>query len=140
MIQNLQRVLHYFELISGLKTNFYNSSLVGLNTNSSFLSAASSFLCYKVKTLHIKYPGLTLSNKKIVVSAGAPVMDRIQQKLTWCDDQIKPFQYASLFYVTAQYASAGVALNRINDEIFSWCRTLVEKLYLKWLGRMFATS
>lgn len=43
-LKNLQRVLIYFELISGLKINFHKSSLVGLNVHQPFLVKASSIL------------------------------------------------------------------------------------------------
>lgn len=77
MVLSFQRVLRYFELISVLKINFHKRSLVVLNADPSFLSSASSLLGCKVESLLIKYLGVPLINKRIVVSAWAPVVDRI---------------------------------------------------------------
>ncbi|MCI39114.1 RNA-directed DNA polymerase (Reverse transcriptase), partial [Trifolium medium] len=51
----LKTVLRSFELVSGLKINFFKSKLYGINLEDSFLSAASAFLHCEVDSIPFRF-------------------------------------------------------------------------------------
>lgn len=78
-LKNLQWVLIYFKLISGLKINFYKSSLVGLNVHKPFLVEASAILRCKIGSLPLKYLSLPLSRKRVSTPDWNSIINRIKQ-------------------------------------------------------------
>jgi len=57
-VRVMRAVLHLFAAISGLKVNFHNSELVGVNMNRSWLVEATEVLNCRVTSLPIMYRGL----------------------------------------------------------------------------------
>jgi hypothetical protein len=55
---SLKAILRGFEMVSGLKVNFWKSSLMDVNVSLDFLKVASVFLNCRVSTLPFKYLGL----------------------------------------------------------------------------------
>jgi hypothetical protein len=66
----LKAILHGFELASGLKVNFYKSSIMGVNVSSDFLGVAERFLHCIIGSIHFIYLGLHVgeNHRKLVVS------------------------------------------------------------------------
>ncbi|PNX56330.1 ribonuclease H [Trifolium pratense] len=54
----LKTVLLRFELVSGLKINFFKSKLYGINLEDGFLSAASAFLHCEVDSIPFRFLGI----------------------------------------------------------------------------------
>ncbi|MCI26093.1 LINE-1 reverse transcriptase like, partial [Trifolium medium] len=54
----LKAILRGFEMVSGLKVNFWKSNLMGVNVPQDFLSLASAFLNCRVCSIPFKYLGL----------------------------------------------------------------------------------
>jgi hypothetical protein len=59
-IWTLKAILRHYELISGLKVNFFKSSLLGINVEESFLEGAATFLNCKIGSLPMKYLGIPI--------------------------------------------------------------------------------
>lgn len=57
----MKTVLRCFELVSGLKVNFFKSSLLGVNVSSTFLSTGADFLNCKVGKVPFCYLGLPVN-------------------------------------------------------------------------------
>ncbi|CAJ2631177.1 unnamed protein product [Trifolium pratense] len=67
----LKTVLRSFELVSGLKVNFFKSKLYGINLEDSFLEAASSFLFCEVDSIPFRFLGIPVGanpRRKITVT------------------------------------------------------------------------
>jgi hypothetical protein len=56
----LKAILRGFEMVSGLKVNFWKSSLLGVNVSQDFLWLASIFLNCRVGVVPFKYLGLSI--------------------------------------------------------------------------------
>ncbi|MCI11277.1 LINE-1 reverse transcriptase like, partial [Trifolium medium] len=67
---SIKIVLRSFELVSGLKVNFYKSKLYGINLDDSFLRAASSFLNCGVESIPFRFLGI-------------PVGANLRRRATW---------------------------------------------------------
>ncbi|XP_058775491.1 uncharacterized protein LOC131649751 [Vicia villosa] len=56
----IKTVLRAFELVSGLGINYHKSKLIDINSNSSFLEAASYFLSCKVEESNFYFLGIPI--------------------------------------------------------------------------------
>ncbi|PNX89254.1 cysteine-rich receptor-like protein kinase, partial [Trifolium pratense] len=54
----IKTVLRSFEIVSGLKVNFYKSKLYGINLEDQFLRASSSFLHCEVESIPFRFLGI----------------------------------------------------------------------------------
>jgi hypothetical protein len=77
----LKAVLRGFELVSGLKVNFWKSCLFGVNVSSEFLVMASDFLNCRVGNLPFKYLGLPVGANPRLSSTWAPMLDSFRKRL-----------------------------------------------------------
>lgn len=77
----MKTVLRCFELVSGLKVYFKKSSLVSLNVEESFVSAASMFLNCKRGRIPFKYLGLPVGANSRNSSTWQPVIDTMERML-----------------------------------------------------------
>ncbi|GAU29855.1 hypothetical protein TSUD_379450 [Trifolium subterraneum] len=83
-VENLwttKAILRWFELISGLKVNFFKSKLFGINVEGDFLSSAAQFLKCNVGKLSFIYLGLPVGANPRRLSTWNPVLDVIQKRL-----------------------------------------------------------
>lgn len=56
----IKAVLQWFELASGLKINFHNSSVVGVNIHADFLNMAAGFPHCRIGSIPFRYLGLPM--------------------------------------------------------------------------------
>ncbi|PKI58034.1 hypothetical protein CRG98_021614 [Punica granatum] len=85
---NIKRILRLFELISGLKVNFFKSSLLGVGVHQDLvLSLAKDLLC-RPDYLPISYLGLPLGVSARKLAIWKPVFDKIKCKLSSWREQI----------------------------------------------------
>ncbi|XP_058203090.1 uncharacterized protein LOC131317570 [Rhododendron vialii] len=85
---NIKRILRYFQLMSGLKINFSESSLCGVRICHLDVSNLARVMGCKVETLPIKYLGLPLGNASSgtgsIIQAGFKVqVGSGQETLLW---------------------------------------------------------
>jgi hypothetical protein len=73
--------LKWFELISGLKVNFFKSKLFGVNVEDDFMVSAASFLNCVVGRLPFIYLGLPVGANPRRLSTWNPVLEVIQNRL-----------------------------------------------------------
>ncbi|XP_050209850.1 uncharacterized protein LOC126660381 [Mercurialis annua] len=78
---NLTRILHCFELISGLTINFHKSYIMGINVNEAYLLLALQKVGCKIDSFSIKYFGLLLSNRKLAYGSWDHVVEAVQKQL-----------------------------------------------------------
>jgi hypothetical protein len=57
---SLKAILRSFELASGLKVNFYKSSIMGVNVSTEFLGVAERFLHCRIGSIPFIYLGLSV--------------------------------------------------------------------------------
>jgi hypothetical protein len=70
-----------FELMSGLKVNFYKSMLVGVNISDSWLNEVASALRCNVGKVHFLYMGLLIGGDPRRLGFWEPVLARIRNRL-----------------------------------------------------------
>ncbi|GAU18134.1 hypothetical protein TSUD_248350 [Trifolium subterraneum] len=83
-VENLwttKAILRWFELISGLKVNFFKSKLYGINVGDNFISSAASFLKCKVGKLPFIYLGLPVGANPRRLVTWNPVIEVLQKRL-----------------------------------------------------------
>ncbi|GAU34591.1 hypothetical protein TSUD_15060 [Trifolium subterraneum] len=83
-VENLwttKAILRWFELISGLKVNFFKSKLYGINEGGAFVNSAASFLNCKVGKLPFIYLGLPVGANPRRVATWNPVLEVLQKRL-----------------------------------------------------------
>jgi mannosylglycoprotein endo-beta-mannosidase len=79
-----KRILRWFEIISGLKVNFYKSSLIGINLDNDYTSSLANSVFYRSDTFPVRYLGLPLGANPSRLSTWKPVLSTIRAKLsTW---------------------------------------------------------
>jgi len=93
-----KRILRWFEIISGLKVNFYKSSLIGINLDNDYTSSlANSVFCCS-DTFPVRYLGLPLRANPSRLYTWKPVVSTIRAKLsTW---KVKFLSSLPLFYMS----------------------------------------
>ena len=79
---NVKRVLRCFQVISGLKVNFFKSSLFGFNVDKDTLADWADKIYCKVETLPTTYLGLPLGNRSNSIKTWKPVVEKFEQRLT----------------------------------------------------------
>ncbi|GAU38174.1 hypothetical protein TSUD_264000 [Trifolium subterraneum] len=83
-VENLwttKAILRWFELISGLKVNFFKSKLFGINVEDDFLSSAAAFLKCNVERLPFIYLGLPVGANPRRMATWNPVLEVLQKRL-----------------------------------------------------------
>jgi hypothetical protein len=83
-VENLwyvKAILRWFELMSGLKVNFFKSSLMGIHVEDSFLEVASKFLNCKLGKLPFIYLGLPVGANPRKEATWDPVIEVLQKRL-----------------------------------------------------------
>jgi hypothetical protein len=80
-IFTLKANLQLFELISGLKVNFYKSELIGINIEESWLKDAASALNCKVGSLPFNYLGLPIGADPRKLRTWEPVIKSLRRRL-----------------------------------------------------------
>ncbi|PNX65997.1 ribonuclease H [Trifolium pratense] len=78
---SIKTVLRSFELVSGLKVNFFKSKLYGINLEDNFLSAASEFLHCGVDSIPFRFLGIPVGSNPRRKSTWQPVVDSMRKKL-----------------------------------------------------------
>jgi hypothetical protein len=79
-----KRILRWFEIISGLKVNFYKSSLIGINLDNDYTSSLANSVFCRSDTFPVRYLGLPLGANPSRLSTWKPVLSTIRAKLsTW---------------------------------------------------------
>jgi hypothetical protein len=71
----IKTVLRSFELVSGLKVNFYKSKLYGINLDDSFLRASSSFLHCGVDSIPFRFLGIPVGANPRRKSTWLPIIE-----------------------------------------------------------------
>ncbi|MCI12496.1 LINE-1 reverse transcriptase like [Trifolium medium] len=77
----LKAVLRGFEMVSGLKVNFWKSYVMGINVSEEFLSLASGFLNCRIGYLPFKYLGLPVGANPRLFATWVPMLDVIRRRL-----------------------------------------------------------
>jgi hypothetical protein len=77
----LKAVLRGFEMASGLKVNFYKSSLIGLNVSRDFMEAACRFLHCREGCVPFNYLGLPVGANSKKVSTWLPMLEKLRNRL-----------------------------------------------------------
>jgi len=78
---SLKSFLRGFELVSGLKVDFYNSKLYGINLEDQFLNAASAFLSCSIDEFPFCFLGLPVGANPRRCDTWKPVVDAMKKKL-----------------------------------------------------------
>jgi hypothetical protein len=78
---SLKAILRGFEMVSGLKVNYWKSSLMGVNVSSQFLDLASTFLNCKSSSIPFMYLGLPVGANPRRVSTWEPLLESIRKRL-----------------------------------------------------------
>ena len=77
----LKALLRRFEMVSGLKVNFFKSCLIGVNVPSEFMDIASSFLNCTRGSLPFKYLGLPVRENPKRQTIWEPLLEQLSKKL-----------------------------------------------------------
>jgi hypothetical protein len=78
---SLKAILRGFEMVSGLKVNFWKSSLIGINVSYEFMTLASSFLNCKISSLPFKYFGLPVGANPRRLTTWEPLLESLRKRL-----------------------------------------------------------
>lgn len=71
-----------FELVSGLKVNFFKSKIYRVNVDENFMETASHFLCYCIDSLPFNYLGIQVGSNPRRYDSCNPVLDSLKKKLS----------------------------------------------------------
>jgi hypothetical protein len=77
----LKAILRGFELISGLKVNFWKSCLIGVNVAEDFMTMATDFLNCRRGAIPFKYLGLPVGANPRKFSTWEPMLDVMRGRL-----------------------------------------------------------
>ncbi|PNY01857.1 cysteine-rich receptor-like protein kinase, partial [Trifolium pratense] len=77
----IKTVLRSFEIVSGLKVNFYKSKLYGINLDESFLRASSAFLNCGVETIPFRFLGIPVGANPRRRATWLPIFDSMKKRL-----------------------------------------------------------
>ncbi|XP_015953789.1 uncharacterized protein LOC107478154 [Arachis duranensis] len=81
-IKNYRRILHCFELISGLSINFDKSSLILVNSDVQWVHLMCSVLGCKEASLPVKYLEIQLGVNPRLVKTWKPIIEKVEEKLS----------------------------------------------------------
>jgi hypothetical protein len=80
----IKALLRGFEMASGLKINFFKSSLIGVNVDNEFMAMACNFLNCSEGSIPFKYLGLPVGANSRSMTTWEPFVDKISGRLnTW---------------------------------------------------------
>ncbi|CAJ2634610.1 unnamed protein product [Trifolium pratense] len=79
---SIKTVLRSFELVSGLKVNFFKSKLYGINLDDIFLRASSSFLHCGVDHLPFRFLGIPVGANPRRKATWSPILDVMKKRLS----------------------------------------------------------
>lgn len=121
-LQNIKRILLCFELLSGLKVNFYKSSIIGVGIEDHVCCYSAQILRCKQEQLPITYLGLPIGANMNRISMWKPIIRNISCRLAaWKGRFLSiggrlcllksvlsnlPIYYLSLFLMPATVATA----------------------------------
>jgi hypothetical protein len=81
---SIKVILRSFELVSGMRINFVKSKLYGINVDTNFLDAGSSFLNCRADVLPFKFLGIPVGSNPRRRETWKPVVEAMSNKLsTW---------------------------------------------------------
>jgi hypothetical protein len=78
----LKAILRGFEMASGLKVNYWKSSLMGINVSQDFLVLASTFLNCKTSVVPFKYLGLPVGANPRRMTTWEPLLESLWKRLS----------------------------------------------------------
>ena len=78
---NVERVLHCFQIMSGLKVNFHKSSLIGIDIDHHILEGWADAISCKTKKLASTYLGLPLGTSTKPLEMWKPVVAKFERRL-----------------------------------------------------------
>ncbi|GAU43110.1 hypothetical protein TSUD_373050 [Trifolium subterraneum] len=86
---SLKAILRGFEMVSGLKVNFWKSGLMGINVSPTFLTMAATFLNCRLGSIPFKYLGLPVGANPKNGSTWEPLLDHLRKRLnSWRNKHI----------------------------------------------------
>jgi hypothetical protein len=77
----LKSILRGFEMVSGLKVNFWKSSFMGVNVSHEFLNLASTFLNCRVGSIPFTYLGLPVGANPRRIATWEPLILSLRKRL-----------------------------------------------------------
>jgi hypothetical protein len=77
----IKAALRGFELVSGLKVNFFKSCIIGVNVSDEFLTMASDFLNCRIGRTPFKYLGLPVGANSRKLDTWEPMLNTIRGRL-----------------------------------------------------------
>ncbi|GAU47110.1 hypothetical protein TSUD_403430 [Trifolium subterraneum] len=80
-IWTIKTVLRSFEIVSGLKVNFYKSKLYGVNIEDYFLRASSAYLNCEVDSIPFRFLGLPVGANPRRRAIWLPILDSMRKRL-----------------------------------------------------------
>nr|KYP62679.1 hypothetical protein KK1_017224 [Cajanus cajan] len=78
----IKAILQLFELVVGLKVNFFKSQLLGVNVDQVWLQSLDQFLNCKVGSFPCSYLGLPLGANLARLTTWQPVVRKVEKKLS----------------------------------------------------------
>lgn len=78
----IKTILRGFEIVYGLKVNFFKSNFFGINLDERFLEATSPFLSYGFGLVSFKFFGLSVGINPRHYSTWLPVIDNMRKQLS----------------------------------------------------------
>jgi hypothetical protein len=77
----IKAMLRGFEMVSGLKVNYWKSCMMGVNVSSEFLDMASVFLNCRLGSLPFTYLGLPVGANPHRLSTWVPMLEAVKRRL-----------------------------------------------------------
>jgi hypothetical protein len=77
----VKAILRGFEMVSGLKVNFWKSNLMGINVSQEFLSSASNFLNCRIGSVPFVYLGLPVGANPRHITTWEPLIQSLRKRL-----------------------------------------------------------
>lgn len=81
ILWTLKALLRGFEMVSGLKVNFYKSCLIGVNVGREFMEMACNFMNCREGSLPFKYLGLPMGANPKKMGTWEPLIESLKKKL-----------------------------------------------------------
>jgi hypothetical protein len=78
---SLKAILRGFQLVSGLKVNFWKSNLMSVNVSDDFMRVAFVFLNCRIGSIPFKYLGLPVGASPRRASTWEPLLDSLKKRL-----------------------------------------------------------
>lgn len=90
-IMTLKSILRCFEMASGLKVNFFKSSLTGLAINTRTLHTFADTLNCRIMEIPFMYLGLSVGANPRSLATWQPVVDKVKKRLSSWSQQMVSF-------------------------------------------------